>query len=599
LSKTKPVGNIVLGDSRNLSNYPEQIHLTITSPPYYVGKKYEKDYTFDGYRDMLKQVFHNVAMSTVRGGKIAINIADIAAFKRVSGRVEENDQVLPELTQQLKEDDCHLLARYIWHKDDPWANSQHVGYHDKIPATYVRALPNWEYIWVYYKGDSPKRADVPPVVDCFSKEDWAKWVSAVWKIDSVHANDFHEAMFPEELVRRLILLYSVPGDVVFDPFMGCYDDQTEVLTHDGWKFFSDLTFGDELLTRTLGGFLEYHKPLVLQQYKYKGEMLRIRSRSTDLLVTPNHNMYVSTHADFCAGREPRFVKVQDLDMQLYRIPCGGKFEPTIVIPREIMYLIGLYVSEGYFQKERKKYSNNLVVCQNQGTKWDEMLRNLSGLDVRKKGNRRFYVHLSGFWADFIKENCGSSKYHKFLSPTILNATHIDALFDAMVLGDGNVQKSGHVTYYTSSKKLKDSFQELCVKLDYDSTVCNRKNKVRRSVIRGQQACSTCQNYEISVRRSRSKKLLPKKHIFSENYEGHVYCATVPNHTMYVRRNGKTSWCGNSGTTAVVAYKNGRDYAGIERDEKYYELIKKSLASVENCLERQFVPAKRFKQNRVF
>jgi len=214
------MNKVVLGDSRDIKNYPEEnFHLTITSPPYFVGKDYEKDYSFDDYRELLRAVFHNVASKTIEGGKIAINIADIAAFSKVSGKVEENDQVLPEITRNLKLDDCHLLARYIWHKDDPWVNSQHVCYHEGIPATYVRALPNWEYVWVFYKG-TPKRSDAPPISNVISKEDWKKWVSAVWYIKSVQANDDHAAKFPEELVRRLILLYSLPGDTIFDPFMG-------------------------------------------------------------------------------------------------------------------------------------------------------------------------------------------------------------------------------------------------------------------------------------------------------------------------------------------------------------------------------------------
>lgn len=215
------MNNIVLGDSRELSNYPDgEFQLTITSPPYYVGKNYEKDYSFDDYRELLKNVFHNVAQKTVVGGKIAINIADIAAFSKVSGRVEENIQISRELVDNLKEDDCHLLSRIIWHKDDPWVNSQHVGYHDGIPATYVRVLPNWEYIWVFYKGNSPKREGVPSITDVISKTDWKNWVSAVWHMRSVQANNDHEAKFPEELVRRLVLLYSIPGDTVFDPFTG-------------------------------------------------------------------------------------------------------------------------------------------------------------------------------------------------------------------------------------------------------------------------------------------------------------------------------------------------------------------------------------------
>ena len=137
----------------------------------------------------------------------------------------------------MAKDDCHLMARYIWHKDDPWANSQHVGYHDKIPATYVRALPNWEYIWVFYKG-TPKREDAPSVTQLISKEEWKKWVSAVWYIKSVQANDFHEAMFPEELVRRLVLLYSLPEDVVFDPFMG--SGTTAVVAHKNGRSYAGI-----------------------------------------------------------------------------------------------------------------------------------------------------------------------------------------------------------------------------------------------------------------------------------------------------------------------------------------------------------------------
>jgi len=225
--------NIVNGDSRDLKRYPKgPYHLTITSPPYFVGKKYEEDYSYEEYIQLLKDVLANVVENTVEGGKIAINIADIAAFSKVSGIIEENIEVSRIIADHMKGLSCHLLSRIIWHKDDPWQNSQHVGYHDGIPATYTRVLPNWEYIWVYYKGDSPKRPDLPilnkgtedervmSVTDSISKEDWKKWASAVWNLRSVSSNRDHSAKFPEEFARRLVLLYSVEGDTVFDPFLG-------------------------------------------------------------------------------------------------------------------------------------------------------------------------------------------------------------------------------------------------------------------------------------------------------------------------------------------------------------------------------------------
>lgn len=214
------VGKVVFGDAREASNYPEQpFHLTITSPPYYCDKDYEEDYTFDDYLGMLKQVLTNVAANTVPGGKICINIADIAAFSKVSGRVEEYLGVSRDIQTWMAEQNCFLLARTIWSKDDPWVNSQHVAYHDKVPATYVRQLPSWEYVWTYYK-QTPSREGLGPITQYLSKEDWKRWVSSVWFIRSVLANNDHPAKFPEELVRRLALLYSVPGDTIFDPFMG-------------------------------------------------------------------------------------------------------------------------------------------------------------------------------------------------------------------------------------------------------------------------------------------------------------------------------------------------------------------------------------------
>ena len=77
----------------------------------------------------------------------------------------------------------------------------------------------------------------------------------------------------------------------------CYDPETEILTAEGWKFFPDLTLKDRVATlQELGGqrVLQYMKPKEVMDYDYDGDMIRIESGQVDLMVTPNHRMYVST-----------------------------------------------------------------------------------------------------------------------------------------------------------------------------------------------------------------------------------------------------------------------------------------------------------------
>jgi hypothetical protein len=77
----------------------------------------------------------------------------------------------------------------------------------------------------------------------------------------------------------------------------CYDPETEILTASGWKYFPELTLKDRVATLQEVGeekVLEYQAPQELMEYDFDGEMIRIESGQVDLMVTPNHRMYVAT-----------------------------------------------------------------------------------------------------------------------------------------------------------------------------------------------------------------------------------------------------------------------------------------------------------------
>ena len=260
------------GDSRTLIGRiePDTVALSFWSPPYFVGKSYEKDLTFDHWQELLRDVIRLHFGIIAPGGFLAINIADILAFpdlempriqadnvsSKRSGITREqvlaaksanpslNRYQLAELlgcSEQTIDRRLHhnnvrggkyapqtkvklvgglvqewakaagffLYDRRAWVKDPCWENSR---WH----SLSYRAVDEFEYIYIFWKPGIS-------VIDRnrLSREEWSEWGSrAVWHIPSVRANTEHEAQFPLELPRRVIRIFSGRDDLVLDPFMG-------------------------------------------------------------------------------------------------------------------------------------------------------------------------------------------------------------------------------------------------------------------------------------------------------------------------------------------------------------------------------------------
>ncbi len=265
-------GRIYAGDARALLRRvrPGSVHLSVWSPPYFVGKSYERDLSFDEWCDLLREVVALHAEVLVPGGFAAVNIADILCFadpamprvqadvvstKRcpvtramvLEARARYPDASRYELAELLgcseqtidrrlnhnnvrggKYDPqtrvktvaglveewgaragLYLYDRRVWVKDPAWRNSR---WH----SLSYRAVDEFEYVFVLWKPGITKvdRGRLTPA-------EWREWGSrAVWRIPSVRANDDHEAKFPLELPARLIRLLTDPGDLVLDPFVG-------------------------------------------------------------------------------------------------------------------------------------------------------------------------------------------------------------------------------------------------------------------------------------------------------------------------------------------------------------------------------------------
>nr|URC17489.1 MAG: hint domain protein [Lokiarchaeota virus Skoll Meg22_1214] len=129
------------------------------------------------------------------------------------------------------------------------------------------------------------------------------------------------------------ILNHIPyHEFYLEPFLGCYDDKTEILSKNkGWILFKDLSKNDKIACLSKRYELYWENPIALQSYYYEGKMIKISHRSIDLLVTPNHNMYLREFR-----KDYEFMKANDIKYQNLRcinsVKWNGKEKKYFNLP---------------------------------------------------------------------------------------------------------------------------------------------------------------------------------------------------------------------------------------------------------------------------
>ena len=217
------IPGVLFKDSSDMSELAdESVGLIVTSPPYGVGMEYEEGVSFEEHLQMLERVLTECVRVLIPGRKICINVGDIHNFGSRNGEKPEIQLVGHFFQEILRKHGVRLVDRIIWKKchkgkrDFNWFTNPQVSYHKKVRHTTYRILNNTEYIFVFEKDGDAKLHCGPEI----SKEEHYEWVDGVWEIPPVKGENGHPAPFPEELVRRLIKMYSFERDIVLDPFGG-------------------------------------------------------------------------------------------------------------------------------------------------------------------------------------------------------------------------------------------------------------------------------------------------------------------------------------------------------------------------------------------
>ena len=201
---------VLCRDSRKMENIPDScLHLMVTSPPYNVGKEYDRDLDLKAYLDMLQDVFSETFRVLVAGGRACVNIANVGRKPYIPYHKYIIDAMLGA--------GFLMRGEIIWNKAAGAGTSTAWGSWCSASNPTLRDIH--EYILVFSKGKFSRTAGNKE--STISRDEFLEFTKSVWVFQPESARKVgHPAPFPVELPYRCIQLYTFRGEIVLDPFCG-------------------------------------------------------------------------------------------------------------------------------------------------------------------------------------------------------------------------------------------------------------------------------------------------------------------------------------------------------------------------------------------
>ena len=329
---------------------------------------------------------------------------------------------------------------------------------------------------------------------------------------------------------------------IMHPFLGwiygCLDDQTECLTRRGWLRYTDLRDTDEVLQwESATGRLSWVRPEAVHEYPFNGDMVTIRNRHTDQVLTPNHRVYakVRRHSRHPKPSDYEVLQAEDIHKRPVNwhvdLPMAGNLDTGSHVDPEYAYLVGWWLTDAWphrdanacmFSQCKPKTLDKLRAAlePHGASEYARMARSASHSD-----EHTFY--LTGEVADRLRAEFPD----RALSWDVLNWSKAarQALYEGLMDGDGSRPEKQHAeTFWSLNQERRDVFVALALTLGYRAYDDPKKGGVYV-------------NTKTSTTQIQGKHRSEKA-----RYSGNVWCLTVPTGAFVVRRNGRPFITGNSG-----------------------------------------------------
>lgn len=390
-------------------------------------------------------------------------------------------------------------------------------------------------------------------------------------------------------------------------YQACHDKDTKIITPNGIVDYKKLNIGDLVYTMNLNTNKMELKPVKkVLTYDFDGEMIYIKNRRIDKLVTPNHNLVLKSDNKniqyFQASTLKSLLKYSknspfslvkpnvleetsngiEIDLRnILNLENKSKNHSKNLIysinSNDLLYLLGLYIGDGYCKNNRigytktndseanrdalgkfieiqsdfnvrKEYSSSYISFAI--PKLDPSRKKL--ICVLKKNNIEFSEHeitieFSSYTLSKLFKTCGEGVFNKRIPAWVYNMPEesLYCLKEGLLDSDGHIRKKdARESFCTSAINLASDVAALITYLGYFCSITTRSggNKLFKSENRFIKAK---ESYIVNISKKQTNKIY-KHNIQNKQYSGKVWCLEVEdNHNFLVIRNGKISFCGNS------------------------------------------------------
>ena len=342
----------------------------------------------------------------------------------------------------------------------------------------------------------------------------------------------------------------------------CYDDQTEVLTTEGWVSITELTPLHAVASLKNGAELRFSCPKAVHKYPVPDKMYSLETTQISMCVTEEHKLFARPRGNDVYGLH----KASDMFGKRYRLKMNaewlGEWQELFTFPalevtagqggrgrrvlpsfqirmNHFLSLLGAYLSDGYVHNDHR----TVVISAYKERKTEPLHALLDEMGKRYNFREKLgKTHIASKQMAAYFKQFGRAP-EKYIPSWVfeLHKEQLEVLYQWLINGDEHKGTTSH-SFCTTSQALADGFQRLCLHV-------GRAAKINRTEIEGQR-----DRFDVFIYRSKLFPTINHGHCHTQSGQierwtvetGHVFCPELErDHVLYIRRNGKCHWSGNS------------------------------------------------------